>query len=331
MCMKELKDTFLRDIGCLTRTIHAMLDDTYKAYGLQKNQFIFLTRVIEHPGINLIDLSNLLRVDKTTTTKAVQKLVEAGYLTKTQNTFDKRAMGLFPSEKGLEFYDFVIAQENQMIDLCNHSIDEADWVQLSNLVKKINQNLESEWLCLKHGHAAKKRKELQKMIRKATKQDLEAIMEILKESVDIMNQENNFQWDSAYPRRENFIDDIEKDSLYVTERDNKVAGFICINEIEPEEYATVTWSSQHPCMVAHRMAVRPNQRNTGVGTELMNYTEQLARDRGIYYLKTDTNSRNTKMNALFRKCGYTLAGEMSFRGRPEPFYCYEKHLRREGI
>ena len=34
---------------------------------------MFLTRVCENPGINFVDLSNMIKVDKTKTTKVVKK------------------------------------------------------------------------------------------------------------------------------------------------------------------------------------------------------------------------------------------------------------------
>ncbi|QJW48751.1 4Fe-4S dicluster domain-containing protein [bacterium BFN5] len=33
---------------------------------------------------------------------------------------------------------------------------------------------------------------------------------------------------------------------------------------------------------------------------------------------------NTKAQQLFRKSGYNFVGEMSFLGKEQPFFCYEK-------
>ena len=60
----------------LARSIQSISDVKFKEFNLQRGQFIFLTRVCENPGFNQIDLSNLLKVDKTTTTKAIQKLID---------------------------------------------------------------------------------------------------------------------------------------------------------------------------------------------------------------------------------------------------------------
>jgi GNAT superfamily N-acetyltransferase len=164
------------------------------------------------------------------------------------------------------------------------------------------------------------------MMRKAVREDLKGIMEILKVTVAEMNADNNFQWDENYPQEKDFRQDIEKGDLYVAERDGIMLGFVCVNKTEPVEYNGLKWSSKEEAMVVHRMAVNPAYRRNGVGTELMRFADELALKNNIRYLKTDTNSVNTKMNALFVKCGYKFIGEMSFLGKETPFYCYDKLL-----
>ena len=58
----------------------------------------------------------------------------------------------------------------------------------------------------------------------------------------------------------------------------------------------------------------------------MKFTEEFALKSNVRYLKTDTYSINPKMNSLFVRSGYKLIGEMSFLGKENPFYCYEKVL-----
>ena len=84
-------------------------------------------------------------------------------------------------------------------------------------------------------------------------------------------------------------------------------------------------------MIVHRMAVNPNFRNLGVGFSLLKFSQELALENGVKYLKTDTYSLNDKMNSLFRKFGFQLAGEMEFLGKEKPFYCYDKIVHENNI
>ena len=145
----SLQHPILREIGALSRCVHALSDAAFKKLDLQKGQFIFLTRICENPGINQIDLSNLLKVDKTTTAKAVQKLIENGYIRKDKDVLDRRMWHLYPEEKGLATYESVIAEENRNIAVCFSGFAAAEQEKVYQLVKKMRENLESNWAELK--------------------------------------------------------------------------------------------------------------------------------------------------------------------------------------
>lgn len=143
--IKKLKSDILRDIGSLSRAIHSISDMKYKELNLQKGQFTFLTRICENPGINFIDLSNMLKVDRTTTTKAVQKLILSGYVDKQPDKNDKRGSNLFPTEKSLQVYDLIIQEENRNIDVCLDDFSQEEKALIDKLVKKMSENIEEDW------------------------------------------------------------------------------------------------------------------------------------------------------------------------------------------
>ena len=146
----ELKNKILREVGALSRTINTLNDNKYKKFNIQKGQYIFLTRICENPGINLIQLTSILKVDKTTTTKATQKLIKEDYITKKMNTDDKRISMLYPTEKALEIYNVIITEENRSIDICFKDFSENEKILAYQLVKKMQENIESDWYDLKH-------------------------------------------------------------------------------------------------------------------------------------------------------------------------------------
>jgi len=162
------------------------------------------------------------------------------------------------------------------------------------------------------------------MIRLAETQDLTAIMEILQVVVQKMHNNNNFQWDAKYPREQDFIEDINQGELFVSVQEGEVAGFICINKVEPEEYKGLAWSLSQEALVIHRMAVSPAYQKLGIGAQLVGFADELAKQKQMKYLKIDTYSGNPKAQRLFEKLGYTFVGEMHFNGKEKAFYCYEK-------
>ncbi|WFD12366.1 MarR family transcriptional regulator [Tepidibacter hydrothermalis] len=148
--MIKLDSHVLREVGTLSRTIHAISDMKFKELNLQKGQFIFLTRICENPGISLIQLSILLKVDKTTTTKAVQKLMNEGYINKEKDEKDKRIYRLFPTKEVFDIYNDVIEEENRNIKICFKNFTDEEKSIVYELIKKMKENIDSNWHELKN-------------------------------------------------------------------------------------------------------------------------------------------------------------------------------------
>ena len=164
------------------------------------------------------------------------------------------------------------------------------------------------------------------MIRNAVISDLAQIVEIAESSKLDMHSYGNFQWNEDYPKEKDFIKDITEGTLFVYDVKGSIAGLICINRDEPEEYKNVNWSTAKEAFVIHRLAVNNSFRGQGVGYKLINYVKDICIENEISYIKTDTNSLNIKAQGLLRKCGYTFVGETSLLAHEGLFYCYDKVL-----
>lgn len=143
--IKVLENRVLRFVGILARTISSRADIKYREFNLQKGQYLFLTRICENPKINFIDLSNMLKVDKTTTTKAVKKLVEVGYVKKEQDKADKREYKLTATKKGLEIYNLLIEEESKQVETCFKDFTDEEKQMVTRLLKKMGDNMEDYW------------------------------------------------------------------------------------------------------------------------------------------------------------------------------------------
>ena len=137
--MESLECDLLRHIGTLSRCIHSIMDEKFKAYGFQRGQFIFFTRICETPGLTLTDLTLQCAVDKATTTKAVDKLAAAGYVEKRRDSRDGRAWNVYPAEKGLAIYDAFIAEENRQAAACLAGLSDEDKAAV------MSRNAADEW------------------------------------------------------------------------------------------------------------------------------------------------------------------------------------------
>lgn len=69
-------------------------------YGIGSGQFPFLMRLYREDGINQESLSDYLKIDKGTTARAIQKLVDEGYVFRQRDEKDRRSYRVFLTEKG---------------------------------------------------------------------------------------------------------------------------------------------------------------------------------------------------------------------------------------
>jgi ribosomal protein S18 acetylase RimI-like enzyme len=164
-------------------------------------------------------------------------------------------------------------------------------------------------------------------IRLATREDIPALMQLVRNVVPLMQAAGNHQWDDTYPNVEVFSRDIALDQLWLAAIEAGIAGVAAITTDQDPDYAQVGWDLNEPAIVVHRLAVDPAFRGLGVAAALMQQAEVVAASQGITVLHVDTNTENRITQKLFPKLGYVLAGEITLRFRHGlRFLCYEKRL-----
>jgi ribosomal protein S18 acetylase RimI-like enzyme len=161
----------------------------------------------------------------------------------------------------------------------------------------------------------------------ARKEHLEEILEMLSAVVDFMSDVGNRQWGRDYPTREMFIKHISDQVLWIMIENNRIICTIVITEDQDKEYADVPWvDSTGKAMVVHRLAVNPEFQRKGLANKMMDFAEDLARERGFTSIRLDTYSENKITPVFFKKRGYEFRGRIHFPQRDLPYYCFEKIL-----
>lgn len=87
-------------ISFLYRYEQIYIGKQIEPYGFGSGQFPFLMRLYQEDGINQETLSEHQKLDKGTTTRAIQKLVDEGYVFRERDEKDKRSYRIFLTEKG---------------------------------------------------------------------------------------------------------------------------------------------------------------------------------------------------------------------------------------
>jgi len=76
--MKEI----LREIGMIARALDSISNIEFKEFELTKGQYLYLVRICENRGIIQEKLAEMIKVDRTTAARAVQKLEINGFIEK---------------------------------------------------------------------------------------------------------------------------------------------------------------------------------------------------------------------------------------------------------
>lgn len=142
MNFHALSSEHYREMGAIARTLHTRNDGRFGPLGLQKGQFVFLTRLCEHPGVTVVRLARVARVDQTTATKAVQKLEAQGYITRTPDPSDGRSHTLWPTDQAREAYQTIVAAENADLIEGLAGFSDEEVATLLALLVRVRENLE---------------------------------------------------------------------------------------------------------------------------------------------------------------------------------------------
>lgn len=104
--------------------------DNLRQFNLGPRTLPFFLAIAHEEGISQKDLMNKLLTDKTRTTKAVNHLVEAGYVQRQSNCKDNRVKGVFLTDKGRTIFPPVKRILNRLDGLLSDKLSEEDLEQL---------------------------------------------------------------------------------------------------------------------------------------------------------------------------------------------------------
>ena len=114
-----------------------------------------------------------------------------------------------------------------------------------------------------------------------------------------------------YPTEATAAAALARDDLFVLEHEGKVSGSAIINQSQCDGYESVGWqypAQDHEVMVLHTLTISPEAAGLGLGRTFVAFYEQYAREQGCKYLRMDTNVKNARARAMYRKLGYREIG-----------------------
>ncbi|MFX3673471.1 MAG: MarR family winged helix-turn-helix transcriptional regulator [Paenisporosarcina sp.] len=146
--MKEI----LREIGMIARALESISNIEFKEFDLTKGQYLYLVRICENPGIIQEQLIEMIKVDRSTAARAIQKLEMNSFIEKKEDPHNKKIKRLFPTEKGETVYPFIKRENDYSNFVALEGFSKKETEVTFDLLQRIRKNIEKDWEFVKKGN-----------------------------------------------------------------------------------------------------------------------------------------------------------------------------------
>ena len=149
-------------------------------------------------------------------------------------------------------------------------------------------------------------------LRKTEEQDIDRVMEIIKQAQEYFKKSNIDQWQDNYPTSQTIKDDIANGESYVLLNDGMIVATTVISfegEVTYKDIYNGKWlSNGGKYAVIHRLAVDNNYKGSGISSEIIRNVERMCVNLGVHSIKIDTHEQNVSMQRLLQKNEFTYCG-----------------------
>ncbi|MDO5089243.1 MAG: GNAT family N-acetyltransferase, partial [Leptotrichiaceae bacterium] len=124
------------------------------------------------------------------------------------------------------------------------------------------------------------------LFRKAEKNNLKNIMEIIENAKEEMGKMGIDQWQDGYPDEKIINEDIKKGESYIYEKNGEIVGTVVISFREEKDYDKIeggNWlTTNSKYCVVHRIAVNGKYKKHNIATEILKNAEKICVENNIY-------------------------------------------------
>ena len=168
-------------------------------------------------------------------------------------------------------------------------------------------------------------------IRKATPEDIGAMLALFDEARATIARLGINQWQNGYPSQGVVTEDIAQGRAYIITEDGALCGtYVLIEDGEPTydriyDGAWATGNDSRDYLAIHRVAVAVRVRGKGISTAIIDAAAVRARALGRASLRIDTHHGNVVMRRMLEKHGFVCCGTIYLESG-DARVAYEKRL-----
>jgi len=141
----------LREIGIIARALDSIANIEFRDIELARGQYLYLVRIAENPGIIQEELSELLKVDRSTVARSVKKLEAKGLVQQKAAKDNKKNKEWFVTETGEKLYPFILAENDYSEETSLQGFSQAEVKALEKMLVRVRENITGDWEAVKKG------------------------------------------------------------------------------------------------------------------------------------------------------------------------------------
>ena len=141
----------LREIGIIARALDSIANIEFRDIELARGQYLYLVRIAENPGIIQEELSELLKVDRSTVARSVKKLEAKGLVQQKAAKDNKKNKEWFVTEKGEKLYPLILAENDYSEETSLQGFSQAEVQALEKMLVRVSENITGDWEAVKKG------------------------------------------------------------------------------------------------------------------------------------------------------------------------------------
>ncbi len=142
----------LREIGIIARALDSIANIEFRDLDLARGQYLYLVRIAEQPGMIQEELSEVLKVDRSTVARSVKKLEERGLIQQRPRGENLKTKEWELTEKGKQIYPFILGEHlySERTALKGFS-KKKEVAQLEEYLIRVRENITLDWELVKKG------------------------------------------------------------------------------------------------------------------------------------------------------------------------------------
>jgi DNA-binding MarR family transcriptional regulator len=144
-------DDALRALGVVARALDSIANIEFRNLELTRGQYLYIVRIQEQAGIIQEQLVDLLKIDRATVARSVQKLVRQGLVTKKTSAANHKAQQLYLTPAGEEAADFIQRENKYSLGRALSGMSAEEQATLTRLLNQMEVNIDADWHDVKAG------------------------------------------------------------------------------------------------------------------------------------------------------------------------------------